>query len=245
MCCLSMTCTLFSQRPAMAQPLEDDSPKSSPPPPKPTEISTPIREIEVYVPPPPPKEYVLPPSSEIIAAPVECPPTREPSNSTPRNNVTNVVDEPQYTIENSSSSSVYVSNSIGSAQPQVAAVQQYYLQKPTAEEALHKLIVMSDVGNTFILSTQTKRRGLWRQNTTVARNHIREMLNIAVFLPSENFAKVHPLMRDIYTTLNESVENHSISDADGVLLSRLQKSNTYYKTLIGRLNEILQEKGKD
>jgi hypothetical protein len=245
MLCLSMSTVLLAQRPATAQTFEEDSSPPPPPPPKPAEITPPVREIEVYTPPTPPRDFVSPPVKEIevyappteTTSPTMCPPM---PTSTPRNNSTEtVIVEPQFFVENNSSSSVFVSNSTSVQTQQETNLQPYYLQKPTAEEALHKLIVMSDVAKSYILGFQTQRKSSWRDNSAVARRHIYEMLNLAVFLPTKNFAKVQPLMRDIYISLDGIVENRTIGESIPIIYERLQRCNTYYEQLGNQLNEIL------
>ena len=186
-----------------------------------------------------------PNSMEVKEQPQNLSPTPH-SNPTPTPTYNNAPTENHHYTEHKTeiSNTVWSSTAVGVTNSnyvnnETAQPKSYYIEKPTAMEALKKIIVLNDVNQVGLKYWSAERRATIRYKANAQLYSVKEMQELSIFLRDDAFKKIQPLLRNLYQELDDLAHNEVKYSYLAPIVPQIQKIQGLYKTfdeaLIGLL----------
>ena len=177
----------------------------------------------------------------------EQPPNLSPTpHNTPTPTYNNTPTETHHHTEHTTevSNTVWSSTAIGVTNSnyvnnETAQPKSYYIEKPTAMEALKKIIILSDGSQLNLKYWATEKRSLIRSKAGSQLNNVFEMQQLSIFLRDDAFKKIQPLLRNLYQEMDDLAHNDVKYSYLAPITPQIKKIQDLYKTLDEALISLL------
>ena len=169
----------------------------------------------------------------------EQPPNLSPTpHNTPAPTYNNTPTETHHHTEHTTevSNTVWSSTAIGVTNSnyvnnETAQPKSYYIEKPTAMEALKKIIILSDGSQLNLKYWATEKRSLIRSKAGSQLNNVFEMQQLSIFLRDDAFKKIQPLLKNLYQELDDLAYNDAKYSYLAPITPQIKKIQDLYKIL--------------
>ena len=177
----------------------------------------------------------------------ERPPNLSPvQHNTPAPTYNNAPTETHHHTEHTTevSNTVWSSTAIGMTNSnyvnnETAQPKSYYAEKPTAMEALKKIIVLNDANQIGLKYWSAERRSTIRYKANSQLYNIKEMQEISIFLDDDAFKKIQPLLKNLYQEMDDLAHNDVKYSYLAPIVPQIQKIQGIYKMLDEALMGLL------